>query len=365
MADITITFPDKKQSKYPVGTSCLEIAKSIGPRLAKDALAVKVSGILQDLSTPINQDSDLAILTWSSKEWQEVFRHSTAHIFAYAIQELYPDSKNTIGPAVDECFYYDFDDLNITEADFPKIEAKMKEIIAKDIPFQKHTITLTEVKARFPKNNYKIEMATEFEKQGPLTSYSIGSDFQDLCRGPHVPSTGYIKAIHLFLVAKAYWRGDAKNKQLTRVYGISFQSEKDLATYLKQKEEAEKRDHKKIGMEMGIYMQHPSVGKGQPIWLPNGAAIRKALENFAVKMEEDAGYIRVVTPILAKEELFLQSGHLPHYADSMFPKMEMDDGSYILKAMNCPMHHLIYGNRIYSYKELPIRIAEYGLCHRN
>ena len=176
MADITITFPDKKQSKYPVGTSGLEIAKSIGSRLAKDALAVKVSGILQDLSTPINQDSDLAILTWSSKEGQEVFRHSTAHIFAYAIQELYPDSKNTIGPAVDEGFYYDFDDLNITEADFPKIEAKMKEIIAKDIPFQKHTITLTEVKARFPKNNYKIEMATEFEKQGPLTSYSIGSD---------------------------------------------------------------------------------------------------------------------------------------------------------------------------------------------
>lgn len=366
MSDITITYPDGAKKQYQKGITGLEIAKSIGPRLAKDALAIKVNGVLYDLDHRIESDAQISIITFASEEGKEIYRHSTAHLFAYAIQELYPDAKNTIGPAVDEGFYYDFDDLNISEADFPTIEAKMKELSAKGIPFTRSELTLDDVKKRFPKNPYKVEMASEFATKGDkLSAYSIGDRFTDLCRGPHVPNTAYIKAIHLFLVAKAYWRGDAKNKQLTRVYGISFPSQKELDDYKKQREEAEKRDHKRIGMEMGIYMQHPVIGKGQPVWLPNGAAIRRTLEAFAVKMEEDAGYVRVVTPVMAKEELFLQSGHLPHYADSMFPKMVMDDGNYILKAMNCPMHHLVYGNKVYSYKELPVRIAEYGLCFRN
>ena len=364
MSMIELTFPDGNKRSFQKGINGAEVAKSIGPRLAKDALAIKVDDELLDLSTPITVSGKIQILTFTTPEGKEVFRHSTAHLFAYAIQELYPRAKNTIGPAVEEGFYYDFDDLPITEDDFPKIEAKMKEINDKNEPFARKELTLAEMKKIFPNNNYKIEMANEFAMAGgKLSAYQIGTKFIDMCKGPHVPSTGYIKAFKLTLVAKAYWRGDQKNKQLTRVYGISFQTSKELNDYLQLKQEAEKRDHRKLGQELELFMMH-ELSPGNPFFLPNGTIMFNELLNFLREEYIGRGYKEVITPQLFDKQLWEISGHWEHYKDNMFHTC-IEGRDFSLKPMNCPSHALIFKSTVRSYRELPLRIADFGVLHRN
>ncbi len=363
---VRIILPDGSGKEFKVGVTPKEIAESIGRRLAADALAARVDGKLVDLFFQIRQEAKVELITFSSAEGKKVFWHSAAHVLAHAVKNIYPNAKNTIGPATEDGFFYDFDDLPIKEEDFPKIEEEMRNIIKKGLPTKKFVWTLDDVKKNLGSNPYKLELAKEFKQKGlELTAYSQGDEFVDLCEGPHVPSTANIKAVKIMKLAGAYWRGDQKNKQLTRVYGVAFPSEKELKDYLAMLEEAAKRDHKKIGIEMELYMQHELVGKGLPIWLPKGAIIKAEIEKFAIEVEKKAGYVRVTTPHMGKEELFRKSGHLPHYAESMYPKMVLDDGTYYLKAMNCPIHHLIFGNKSRSYREMPLRIAEYGTVYRN
>ena len=293
----------------------------------------------------------------------EEIRHSASHVLAYAIKQLYPDVKLGIGPAIEDGFYYDFDKLNIKEEDLPKIEEAMKAIIKEDHKFQFKKITKKEAQKLFKDEPYKLELLKDLN-DGEISIYESG-DFIDLCKGPHVNSMNDIKAIKLLSIAGAYWKGDSKNKMLTRIYGTAFDSEKELRKYLNMLEEAEKRNHNKIGKELELFTIHNLVGKGLPIWLPRGEFIKREIEKLAVEMEDKAGYVRVTTPHLAKKELFLISGHLPHYEDTMYPKMKMDDGEYYLKAMNCPLHHIIFGNSIKSYRDMPVRIAEYGTVYRN
>lgn len=358
MAKIKLSFPDGGKKEYDSGITGMEIAKQIGEGLARAALAVKLNDKLIDLDRPIEESGSFSILTF--KEGMEIFRHSSAHLLASAVLELYPKAKPTIGPAVEEGFYYDFDMPPLKPEDLEKIEKKMKERAEKDEKSERIELTKEKAKEMFKDNPYKLELIEEAEE--PLSAYKHG-DFVDLCRGPHIPRMGMIKAIKLTKLAGAYWRGDAKNKQLQRIYGISFPDKKQLKEYLKMIEEAEKRDHKRLGK--GLFMISEMIGKGLPVWLPKGEVLKKQIEDFAIETERKAGYVRVTTPHVAKEELFLKSGHLPHFEHGMYPKMEMDDGTYYLKAMNCPMHHLIYKHLPRSYRELPLRIAEYGTCYRN
>jgi len=365
MANVNLTYPDGSKKHFDAGITPLDIAKSIGPRLAKDTLAAKVDDELVDVGFKIEKDCAIRLITFKDPEGKEIFRHSAAHIFAYAIQELFPKAKNTIGPAVEEGFYYDFADLHITPEDFQKIEAKMKEIIKADLPCKRVEFSLDEVKKIFKDNKYKIEMATEFTTQGgKLSAYWIGDKFVDLCRGPHVPSTGIVKAIKLTQVAGAYWRGDQKNTQLTRIYGLAFPSDKEMEAHLKLLDEIEKRDHRKLGQELDLYATCEEIGPGLILWLPKGNIIKEELEKWAKETEEKWGYVRVTTPIVTKETLFYTSEHLPHYTASMFPPMKMENENYYIKPMNCPFHHMIFKARPKSYRELPLRVAEYGWCHR-
>ncbi|MBN1644445.1 threonine--tRNA ligase [Candidatus Woesearchaeota archaeon] len=294
---------------------------------------------------------------------QEKTRHSAAHILAYAIQELYPDAKNTIGPPVEEGFYYDFENLNITPADFPKIESKMKEIIKANYSFKKKTATLPEIKKIFKENKYKIEMAEEFKKQKEkLTIYSCGK-FSDLCRGPHVKSTGQIKAIKLTKIAGAYWRGDVKNKQLTRLYGIAFETEKEMKTHLQLLEEASKRDHRKIGKNLELFSFHEEA-PGMPFWHAKGTIIWNELLKYWREEHKKDGYEEIRTPVILNKKLWLLSGHWEHYKENMY-FTKVDEQDYALKPMNCPGGILVYKNRVRSYKELPLRMAEIGLVHRH
>jgi threonyl-tRNA synthetase len=294
----------------------------------------------------------------------DVFRHSTAHLFAHAVAELYPNAKPTIGPSVEEGFYYDFADLPITPADFPKIEKKMQEIAAKNYKFEKSELSPAEAKKMFKNNKFKLEMIDEFLKAGDkLTAYKDG-DFIDLCKGPHVASTGEIKAFKLTKLAGAYWRGNAENEQLTRVYGISFPTEKELRQYLVLLAEAEKRDHRKIGKERELFMIHELALPGSPFFLPAGTIVYDELLNFIRAEYKKRGYQEVITPLLYKKKLWETSGHWEHYKDSMFT-MKLGNEEYSLKPMNCPSHCLIYQNKTISYKELPLRIADFAPLHRN
>ena len=289
-------------------------------------------------------------------------KHSTSHLMASAVKELYPKVKVTIGPPTDEGFYYDFDNLDISDEDLKKIEKKMRQIAEKNLEFSVKEISKVEAKKLLKNEPYKLELLKDIE--GKITFYTHGN-FTDLCEGPHVKSTKEIKHFKLMSIAGAYWRGNSKNKMLTRIYGVVFNTEKELKLYLELLEEAKKRDHKKIGKEMRLFTFSPLVGRGLPLWLPKGEIIKREIENFAIETEEKAGYVRVSTPHLAKKELYLQSGHLPYFEEDMYPSMKMDDGIYYLKAMNCPHHHLIYNSEPRSYKDLPLRIAEYGTCYRN
>jgi threonyl-tRNA synthetase len=321
---------------------------------------------VQDATRAINADATLKLLTWNDTNGKSTFWHSSAHLFAEAMEALYKGVKFGIGPPIENGFYYDIDtgDVSITLADLPKIEKKMAELANLKSEYKRQDISKAAAIKYFEEkgDEYKLELLEGLE-DGQITFYNQGN-FTDLCRGPHIPNTGHIKAIKLMKVAGAYWRGDEKRKQLTRIYGVTFPNQQELDEHLKMLEEAEKRDHRKLGQQLEIYTFDDEVGPGLPLWMPNGGFLIEKIEELAKKTEDEAGYSRVRTPHIAKEALYIRSGHLPYYKESMFPPMELDNVKYYLKAMNCPHHHKIFGAMPKSYKDLPIRLAEYGTCYR-
>ncbi|MFN5422379.1 MAG: threonine--tRNA ligase [bacterium] len=363
---INISFPDGAVREYPAGTTPMAIAKGISEGLAKKVIAASIDGQVRDASTPINNDAALKLLTWDDADGKSTFWHSSAHLLAEAVESTFPGVKFWVGPAVDRGFYYDMDlgDKTITEADLSTLEKKMEELAKKNSVFIRKEISKSDAVSYFFEkgDQYKLDLLKGLH-DGEITFYSQG-DFTDLCRGPHIPHTGLIKAIKLTSVAGAYWKGDENNKQLTRVYGVTFPTQKELDEYLQMLEEAKKRDHRKLGKELGIFTFDDDVGPGLPLWMPNGTIIIEELEKLAKQTEEAAGYKRVVTPHIAKESMYLTSGHLPYYQDSMYPPMELEGVKYYLKAMNCPHHHKIFAAESRSYKDLPLRLAEYGTCYR-
>lgn len=361
-----ITFPDKNVREYPQGITSLEIAKSISEGLARNVLAAKVNGEVRDLTRPIDTDATLELLTWESKDGKNTMWHSSAHLMAEALELFFPGIKFWVGPPVENGFYYDVDlgGQQISSDDFKKIEDKMLELARQNNAYVRKEMPKADAVKYFTEkgDEYKLDLLQNLD-DGNITFYTQGN-FTDLCRGPHIPSTGIIKAVKLTTLAGAYWKGDEKNKQLTRIYGITFPKQKELDEYLTMLEEAKKRDHRKLGKELDIFMFDDEVGPGLALWMPNGAVMIEELEKLAKRTEQKAGYKRVKTPHLAKESMYMTTGHLPYYADSMFPPMEMDGEKYYLKPMNCPHHHKIYGNMNASYRDLPIRLAEYGTCYR-
>ncbi|MFM2226429.1 MAG: hypothetical protein RJA07_2631 [Bacteroidota bacterium] len=367
-----ITFPDGNIREYESGVSAMDIAKSISPKLAEQVIVAKVNGKVQDATLPINTDVSIQLLKWKNnddtldKDAKSTFWHSSAHLMAEAIEAYFPGTKFGIGPAIDHGYYYDIDlgDKKLTEEDLEKLEKKMLELAAQKNNYLRKEISKADAIKYFTEKNdpYKLELLQDLN-DGEITFYEQGN-FTDLCRGPHIPNTGFIKAAKLTTIAGAYWRGNEKNKQLTRIYGITFPTQKELDEYLALVEEAKKRDHRKIAKEMSIYTMDDDVGAGLVLWMPNGTVIIEELEKLAKETEEAAGYKRVVTPHIAKESMYLKSGHLPYYAESMFPPMELDGEKYYLKAMNCPHHHKIFAAEPKSYRDLPLRLAEYGTCYR-
>ena len=363
---INITLPDGNVRTFEAPVSAMDVAKSISEGLARKVIAAKINEEVWDLSRTINTDVSLQLLTWDENEGKNTFWHSTAHLMAEAVEALYPGVQFWVGPALEKGFYYDMDlgEQVITEDDLLNIEKKMVALAQLNSPYVRQPITKQDAVQLFTEKGdiYKLDLLSNLP-DGNITLYSQGS-FTDLCKGPHIPHTGFIKAIKLMSVAGAYWKGDEKNKQLTRVYGISFPAQKGLDEYLVMLEEAKKRDHRKLGKELGIFTMDDDVGPGLPLWMPNGTIIIEELEKLAKETEKEAGYKRVITPHIAKESMYLTSGHLPYYADSMFPPMELDGTKYYLKAMNCPHHHKIFDAEPKTYKDLPYRIAEYGTCYR-
>ena len=330
------------------------------------AIAAQVNGQSVDLNVPIEADAEVAILTGDSPEGHEVLLHSTAHLMAHAVKELFPEAKVTIGPAIENRFYYDFDiDGTFSDEDLVKIEKKMGELAANDHVVTRMELTHGEAVKLFNKMNesYKVEIIEDIEGDDNISAYTQG-DFTDLCRGPHVPQTGKIKYFKLLNTSGAYWRGNENNKMLQRIYGTSFSSKKDLNKYLNFLEEAKKRDHRKLGKELALFTFDEEVGPGLPLWLPNGAVIIDELEALAKETEDKAAYQRVRTPHLTKGTLYEKSGHLDHYQDAMYPSMDVDGIEYYVKPMNCPHHHKIYAARPKSYRDLPVRLSEYGTCYR-
>jgi threonyl-tRNA synthetase len=363
---INITFPDGAIRQYASGTTALDIAKSISEGLARKILAAEVAGEVWDLTRPIEKDTTVKFLTWDDSGGKTTFWHSSAHLMAEAIESMFPGVKFWVGPPVDNGFYYDVDlgDRSISEDDLRKLEVKMAELAKQNNPFIRKPIAKAEAVNYFSDkgDEYKLDLLQGLQ-DGEITFYSQGA-FTDLCRGPHIPHTGFIKAIKLTNIAGAYWKGNEKNKQLTRIYGVTFPNQKQLDEYLQLLEEAKKRDHRKLGKELSIYTMDDDVGQGLIMWLPNGTVIIEELEKLAKETESEAGYKRVVTPHIAKESMYLTSGHLPYYADSMYPPMEMEGEKYYLKSMNCPHHHKIFAAEPKSYRDLPYRIAEYGTVYR-
>lgn len=366
MNTINITLPDGSVRSYERGTTAMDVAKSISEGLARNVFTGKLNNQTIELSEPINTDGSLRFYTWDDKEGKTAFWHSSAHVLAQALEFFYPKINLTIGPAIENGFYYDVE-LNgevISEKDFKKIEDKMLEFAREKASFHKKSVSKSDALAYYKQKNnpFKVELIENLN-DGEIT-FCEHSNFTDLCRGGHIPNTGFIKAVKIMNVAGAYWRGNEKNPQLTRVYGISFPKQSELTEYLQMLEEAKKRDHRKLGKELEIFTFDDDVGPGLPLWLPNGAAIIELLEKFAKKTEEDGGYVRVKSPHIAKESMYIKSGHLPYYKESMFPPMEIDGDRYYLKAMNCPHHHKIFAATPKSYRDMPLRFAEYGTCYR-
>ncbi len=364
---INITLPDGTILEKESGITGMDIAEGISSGLAKQSILIELNGELRDLSYPINQDSTLKILKKDAEEALELIRHDCAHVMAEAVQEIYPGTQVTIGPAIENGFYYDFSrETPFTVDDLEKIEKKMHEIIDRGDEFLREVWDRDDAITHFSNIGeiYKAEIIRDLPESEEITIYKQGK-WVDLCRGPHLPSTAHIgKAFKLMKVAGAYWRGDENNEMLTRIYGTAWRTEKELRTYLNMLKEAEKRDHRKIGKELKIFTFDEEVGAGLPLWLPNGSIIIEELEKLAKETEEQSGYDRVRTPHITKGDLYEKSGHLSHYKDSMFPAMDIDGNEYYIKPMNCPHHHKIYASSPRTYKELPVRLAEYGTCYR-
>ncbi len=365
---IKITFPDNSVREFAKGTTALQIAESISSRLAQDVLAANVNGEVWDLTRPIEADASVKLLKWDDEEGKHAFWHSSAHLMAEALQELYPGIKFGIGPAIENGFYYDVDpgEHTIKEGDFATIEKKMAELVSRKESIVRKDISKADALSMFKERGeeYKVELISELE-DGTITTYTQG-DFTDLCRGPHLPNTSYIKAIKLLSVAGAYWRGDEKRKQLTRIYGITFPKKKMLDEYLALLEEAKKRDHRKIGKELELFMFSQSVGQGLPMWLPRGAQLRSSLEDFLKRIQKRFGYQQVITPHIGQKELYVTSGHYAKYGkDSFQPIHTPAEGEeFLLKPMNCPHHCEIFKAFPRSYKDLPVRLAEFGTVYR-
>lgn len=366
MSEIQITLPDGSVRNYPKGVTAHQVAQSISEGLARNIIAAKVNGQVVETGRPINEDALLTLLKWDDKEGKTTFWHSSAHLLAEALEALYPGVKFGIGPAIDNGFYYDIDfgEHKFTSEDFGKLESKMLELAKQENAYTRSEVTKQEATAFFTEKGdpYKLELI-EGLNDGEITFYNQGN-FTDLCKGPHLPHTGWIKAVKILNIAGAYWRGDEKNKQLTRIYGVTFPKKSELDAHMLMLEEAKKRDHRLLGKELEIFAFDDDVGPGLPLWLPKGAAIIELLEGFAKKTEKEGGYQRVKSPHIAKESMYIKSGHLPYYKDSMFPPMELDGVKYYLKAMNCPHHHKIFAATPKSYRDLPVRYAEYGTCYR-
>lgn len=363
---IKITLPDGAVREYEKGTTALGVAKSISEGLARKVLAATINGQVWDATRPIHDDASLKLLTWDDNDGKNTFWHSSAHLMAEAVELMFPGVKFWVGPPVENGFYYDMDlgDKKMTEDDLAALEKKMNELAKKNSDYLRKEMPKADAVKYFTEkgDEYKLDLLSNLN-DGEITFYTQGA-FTDLCRGPHIPNTSFIKAIKLTSIAGAYWKGDEKNKMLTRVYGVTFPSQKQLDEHLQMLEEAKKRDHRKLGKELGIYTMDDDVGPGLILWMPNGTVIIEELEKLAKETELAAGYKRVVTPHIAKESMYLTSGHLPYYADSMFPPMEMDGEKYYLRAMNCPHHHKIFDAEPKSYKDMPLRLAEYGTCYR-
>ncbi|EMJ3989424.1 threonine--tRNA ligase [Staphylococcus aureus] len=365
MEQINIQFPDGNKKAFDKGTTTEDIAQSISPGLRKKAVAGKFNGQLVDLTKPLETDGSIEIVTPGSEEALEVLRHSTAHLMAHAIKRLYGNVKFGVGPVIEGGFYYDFDiDQNISSDDFEQIEKTMKQIVNENMKIERKVVSRDEAKELFSNDEYKLELIDAIPEDENVTLYSQG-DFTDLCRGVHVPSTAKFKEFKLLSTAGAYWRGDSNNKMLQRIYGTAFFDKKELKAHLQMLEERKERDHRKIGKELELFTNSQLVGAGLPLWLPNGATIRREIERYIVDKEVSMGYDHVYTPVLANVDLYKTSGHWDHYQEDMFPPMQLDETeSMVLRPMNCPHHMMIYANKPHSYRELPIRIAELGTMHR-
>ena len=365
MNQINIQFPDGNTKEFDKGTTTEDIAQSISPGLRKKAVAGKFNGQLVDLTRPLEQDGTIEIITPGSEEALEVLRHSTAHLMAQALKRLYGDVKFGVGPVIEGGFYYDFDmDDKVSSDDFDKIEKTMKQIVNENHKIVREVVSKEKAKDFFKDDPYKLELIDAIPEDESVTLYTQG-EFTDLCRGVHVPSTSKIKEFKLLSTAGAYWRGNSDNKMLQRIYGTAFFDKKDLKAHLKMLEERRERDHRKIGKDLELFTNNQLVGAGLPLWLPNGATIRREIERYIVDKEVSMGYDHVYTPVLANVDLYKTSGHWDHYQEDMFPAMKLDeDEAMVLRPMNCPHHMMIYKNKPHSYRELPIRIAELGTMHR-
>lgn len=362
---ITVTLPDGSSREVNQGVTPKEIAGDIAKSLEKKGLAAKWNGELVDFNQELNENGALEIVTPDHEDALSVLRHSTAHLMAQAIKRLYPDVKFGVGPAIENGFYYDTDTEHpITDEDLKKIEDEMMTIVKENLPIVRKTITREDALELFKEDPYKVELITDLPEEDELTVYEQG-EFIDLCKGIHVPSTGRIQVFKLLSLAGAYWRGNSNNKMMQRVYGTAFFDKKALKEYIKMREEAKQRDHRKLGKELDLFMLSPEVGSGLPFWLPKGATIRRTIERYITDKEISLGYQHVYTPIMANVDFYKKSGHWDHYHEDMFPPMDMGDGEMlVLRPMNCPHHMMVFKNDVRSYRDLPIRIAELGQMHR-
>ena len=372
MSPLHVRLPDGSERELPEGSTAADLAASIGKGLAKAAIAASVDGEPADLSAPLSDGATVSIVTINSDEGRHILRHSTAHVMAQAVLQLWPGAKFAIGPPVENGFYYDFslpDGATFSDEDLERIESRMREIVAEDQPFLREEHSIDEGLQLFADQPFKVEIIqnvdpTEGAQGGIVTAYRNTGQFVDLCRGPHVPSTSRLGSFKLLRVAGAYWRGDEKNQQLQRIYGTAWEDDKALQAHLTMLEEAEKRDHRKLGVELDLFHFPPEIGGGLPVFHPKGGLVRKLMEDYSRAEHEAAGYSFVWTPHLSKASLFEQSGHLQWYADGMYPPMEMEGATYYPKPMNCPMHMLIYKSQQKSYRDLPIRLFEFGTVYR-
>ncbi|WP_067620887.1 threonine--tRNA ligase [Alicyclobacillus acidiphilus] len=363
--EISILLKDGSVRTFPEGSTYADVAASISPRLAKEAVAAKADGQVVDLSRELVNGVTVELLTLKDPDGVDVMRHTCAHVMAQAVARIFPGTKFAIGPVIEHGFYYDFADHDFTPDDLPLIAAEMQKIIDADYPLERQVISREEALAMFEArgDRFKVEIIQDLPADTTLTIYRQ-AEFVDLCRGPHLPSTGRIKVFQLGNLAGAYWRGDSSREMLTRLYAVAFAKKSDLDEYNRLQQEARERDHRRLGKELDIFMLSPEVGQGLPLWLPNGAKIRRTIERYIVDLEESLGYDHVYTPHLASVELYKISGHWEHYHEDMYPPMQLDNEELVLRPMNCPHHMMVYKNALRSYRELPIRIAELGMMHR-